>query len=60
MSIALNSALRMFWYIGSLFDIWMFLLGLYMCDHAVLPFIRPLGFVEGGINDPHVYMHCCG
>ena len=60
MSVALNSALRTLCYLGSLFDIWMFLLGLHICDHAVLPSIRPLGFVEGGINDPPVYMYCCG
>ena len=59
-SIALSYALRMFWYHGNLCDIWMLLLGLYIPNHVVLPSIWPSGFVEGAINDPFVYMHCCG
>ena len=58
-SIALSSTLRMFWYPSNLSDIWMLLLGLYIPDPAVLPSIWPSGFVEGGINDMSVYMHCC-
>ena len=61
MSIAFSSALRMFWYHGNLYDIWIFLLGLYIPDPAVLPSIWPSEFLEGGgVNDPYVYMHCCG
>ena len=60
MSIAFSSALRMFWYPGNLSDIWVLLLGLYIPDPAVLPFIWPSEFSEGGMNDPSVYMHCCG
>ena len=52
MSIALNSARRIFWYPGSLYDIWVFLLGLYTLEPAVLPSIWLSGFLEGGINDP--------
>ena len=60
MSIALSSALRMFWYPGSLSDIFVFLLGLYIPDPAVLPSICPSEFLVGGMNEPSVYMHCCG
>ena len=49
-----------FRYLCSLFDIWVLLLGLYTPDLAVYPFIRPLGFMNGGIIDPSMYMHCCG
>ena len=56
-SMALNFALRMFWYPGSLSDIWVLLLGLYTHEPAVLPIIWPSEFLEGGINDPFVYMH---
>ena len=59
-SIAFNSALRMFWYPGSLSDMWVVLLGLYTPEPAVLPIICPSEFSEGGMNDPSVYMHCCG
>ena len=60
MSMAFNSALRIFWYPGNLFDIWMLLLGLYTPNPAVLLAIWPAEFLDGGINDPSVYMHCCG
>lgn len=59
-SMAFNYALRMFWYPGSLSDIWVLLLGLYTHEPAMLPIVRPSEFLEGGINDPYVYMHCCG
>ena len=59
-NIALSSAPRMFWYLGSLLDIWMLLLGLYIPEPAVLPPICPSWFLVGGINDPSVYMQCCG
>ena len=39
MSIALSSALRMFWYPGSRSDMWVLLLGLYTLDPAILPSI---------------------
>ena len=57
MSIALSSALRMFWYPGSLFDMRMLLLGVYIPDPIVLPSICPSEFLVGGINEPSVYMH---
>ena len=60
MSIAFNSALSIFWYPRSLYDIWVLLLGLYTPNHVAFPFTRPLGFMDGGMNDPSVYMHCCG
>ena len=60
MSIALSSALRIFWYPNNLFDIWVLLLRLYTPELVVLPSISPLGVLEGGINDSSVYMHCCG
>ena len=60
MSIALSSALRMFWYPGSLSAMWVLLLGLYTPDPAVLPSICPSEFLVGGINDPSVYVHFCG
>ena len=59
MNIILGFALRMFWYLGSLSDIWMLLLGLYILDPAVLPSICPSEFLVGRINEPSVYMHCC-
>ena len=60
MSIALSSALSMFWYPGNLSDIWMSLLGLYTPEPAVSPSIWPSEFLVGGMNEPSVYMHCCG
>ena len=60
MSIALSFALRIIWYSSNLSDIWVLLLGSYTPEHAVLPSISPSGFLEGGINDPSIYMHCCG
>ena len=60
MSIAFSSALSMFWYPGNLSEIWVLLLGLYIPDPAVLPSIWPSEFLDGGMNDPSVYMHCCG
>lgn len=39
MSIALSSALSMLWYLGSLYDSWMLLLGLYIHDPVMLPSI---------------------
>ena len=59
-SIAFNYALRIFWYPGNLYDIWVLLLGLYTPEPAVLPSICPAEFLEGQINDMSVYMHCCG
>ena len=41
MSIALSYALRIFWYPGSLSDIWVLLLGLYTPEPTVLPSIWP-------------------
>ena len=35
----------------------MFLLGLYIPNPAVFPTIWPSEFLDGGINDPFVYMH---
>ena len=29
-------------------------------EPAVLPTIWPSEFLEGGMNDPSVYIHCCG
>ena len=60
MRIAFSSALKMFWYPGNLSDIWVLLLGLYTPEPAVLPTICPSEFLEGGMNDPSVYMHACG
>ena len=60
MNISFNYALRMFWYPCNLFDIWISLLGLYMPELAVLLFICPSEFLDGGIKDPSMYMHCCG
>ncbi len=59
-SIALSSALRMFWYPGSLSAMWVLLLGLYTPDPAMLPSICPPEFMVGGINDPFVYVLLCG
>jgi hypothetical protein len=36
------------------------LLGLYTPDLAVFPSIWPSEFMVGGMNDPSVYVHCCG
>ena len=55
-SITWSSALRMLWYLGSLFYIWMLLLGLHIRELAVLPSICPSWFLVGGINDPSVCM----
>ena len=60
MSMAFSHVFSMFWYPGNLSDIRMFLLGLYIPDLAVLPSIWPYEFLNGGINDPSVYMHCFG
>ena len=38
----------------------MLLLGLYNPEPVVLPTIWPSEFLEGGMNDSSVYMHCCG
>ena len=54
MNIALSSALRIFWYPGNLYAIYVLLLGLYTREPVVLPIIWPLGFLEGGINDPSI------
>ena len=59
-SMAFSSALSMFWYPGNLLAIWIFWWGLYIPDPAVLPIIWPSEFCDGGMNDPSVYMHCCG
>ena len=59
-NIALSSALRMLGYPGNLSAIWILLLGLYTLEPAVLPTICPSEFSEGGMNEPSVYMHCCG
>ena len=45
---------------GSLLNSWVLLLGPYTPHPAVLPFSWPSGFLVGGINDPYVYIHCCG
>ena len=60
MSIALSSALRIFGYPSSLSAIRVFLYGLYTHEPAVLPTICPSEFWEGGMNDPSMYIHCCG
>ncbi len=60
MSIALSSALSMLWYPGNLYEIWMSWWGLYIPEPAVLPIIWPSEFLDGGMNDPSVYMHCWG
>ena len=60
MIIALSSTLNMFWNPGTLFDIWVLLCGLYTPELAVLPSIWPSKFLEGGIYDPFVYIHCSG
>ena len=60
MSIAFNSALSIFWYRGNLSKIWVLLFGLYTPDPAMCPSTRPSGLMDGGMNDPSVYMHCCG
>ena len=60
MSIAFSFPLWMFWYPGNLSDMQVLLLGLYTLEPAVLPIICPSEFFEGGMNDPYVYMHCCG
>ena len=60
MSIVLSYALRMFGYPGSLSEIWVLLYGLYTPNLALLPTIWPSEFLEGGINDPSVYIHLCG
>ena len=60
MSIAFSYALCIFWYPSSLSDNWVLLLGLYTLDPTMFPSIRPSGFMNDGINDPSVYMHCCG
>ena len=54
MSMAFNYALRMFWYLGNLSNIWISLLGLYIPEPAVLPSICPSKFLDGGIKDPLV------
>ena len=59
MSMALSYTLRMFGYPSSLSDICKLLLGLYTPEPVVLPIICPYEFLEGGINDPSVYMQCC-
>ena len=38
----------------------MLLLGLYTPEPAVLPSICPSEFLDGGMNEPSVYMHDCG
>ena len=48
MSIALSYALRIFWYLGGLYDFWVLSLGLYNPELAVLPSIWPLGFWKTG------------
>ena len=59
-SIALSSALKIFGYPGSLSEIRVFLYGLYTPEPVVLPTIWPSEFLQGGMNDPSVYIHCCG
>jgi hypothetical protein len=56
MSISFNSAINIFWYPSNLFENFVLLLRLYTPDFAVLPSIRPSGFM----NDPSMYMHYCG
>ena len=41
---------------GSLCEILRLLAGQYTPEPAVFP----MPFSSGGINDPSVYMHCCG
>ena len=60
MSIALSYAMRMFGYPGSLSEIRVLLCGLNIHELAVLPIICPSEFLDGGMNDPSIYMHCCG
>jgi hypothetical protein len=36
------------------------LLGLYTLEPAVFPSIWPSEFLVGGMNEPSVYVHCCG
>ena len=60
MSIAFSSALSIFWYPCSLSEIWVLLFGLYIPDHVVFPSVKPSGLVNERMNDPFVYMHCCG
>ena len=52
MSIALSSALSMFWYSGNLSEIWISWWDLYIPEPAVLPIIWPSEFFDGGMNDP--------
>ena len=59
MSIAFSYARSVFWYHGSLSDMWIFLLGLYTDDFVMSPSIRPSEFLVGGMNDSSVYIHCC-
>ena len=59
-SISLSYALGMFWYPGNLSDSLVLLLGLYTPDPVLLPTICLSEFLEGRMNDPSVYMHCCG
>ena len=59
-SMALSSALRILGYPGNLSAIWVLLLGLYTPEPAILPTICPSEFLEGGMKDPSVYIHCCG
>jgi len=48
MSIAFSSARRMFLYPGSLYDMWISLLGLYTPDPTMSPSICPSEFLVGG------------
>ena len=50
LSIAFSFARRIFWYPGSLSNIWVLLLELYTPEPGVLPSIWPSGFLESGIN----------
>jgi hypothetical protein len=36
------------------------LLGLYTPKPAMFPSIWPSEFLVGGMNEPSVYVHCCG
>ena len=60
MSIAFSSALSIFWCPGNLSAVFMLLLGLYTPDRPVFPSINPSEFLDGGMNDPSVYVHCRG
>jgi hypothetical protein len=60
MSIAICSAWSIFWYPGYLFEILVLLLGLYNHDLVVFSSISPLEFLVGEMNDPFVYVYCCG